>query len=99
PHYICDNCKHFEVVNNDKITSGYELDDNICPNCNSIMHYEEHSIPFDTFLGFKADKVPDIDLNFSGEYQIAIHNYTRELFGENKTFRAGTVSSIQYRKE
>lgn len=98
PHYICDNCKHFEVVNNDKITSGYDLDDKNCPNCDSIMDKDGHSIPFETFLGFKADKVPDIDLNFSGEYQIAIHNYTRELFGEDKTFRAGTVSSIQYRK-
>ncbi|UUM19805.1 MULTISPECIES: PolC-type DNA polymerase III [unclassified Mycoplasma] len=95
PHYICPKCKHFEVFENSEITSGYDLDDKKCPKCNIIMDKDGHSIPFETFLGFNADKVPDIDLNFSGDYQSEIHNEVKRIFGEENTLRAGTISTIK----
>ncbi|MEE3928364.1 PolC-type DNA polymerase III [Mycoplasmopsis ciconiae] len=94
PHYTCDNCKYFELANIPGITSGYDLDDKNCPNCKTKMDKDGQTIPFETFLGFKANKVPDIDLNFSGEYQGEIHNTVRELFGTMHTFRAGTISTV-----
>lgn len=95
PHYICPKCKHFEIL--DFEGSGVDLEDKNCPKCNNLMEKEGHSIPFEVFMGFKGDKTPDIDLNFSGLYQGEIHKYTKELFGENNVFRAGTVSTIQER--
>ncbi|TDV23036.1 DNA polymerase-3 subunit alpha (Gram-positive type) [Mycoplasmopsis mustelae] len=95
PHYICDNCKYFELVANPPTTSGFDLDDKHCPKCNFLMDKDGNSIPFETFLGFKADKVPDIDLNFSGDYQKNIHDEIKLIFGEDKTFRAGTISTIK----
>ncbi|MBU4693219.1 PolC-type DNA polymerase III [Mycoplasma sp. CSL7491-lung] len=95
PHYICDNCKYFELVKNPPTPSGYDLDDKMCEKCNILMDKDGNSIPFETFLGFQADKVPDIDLNFSSEYQGFIHDYIKELFGEYHTFRAGTISTIK----
>ncbi|WP_416373722.1 hypothetical protein [Mycoplasmopsis felis] len=87
PHYICSNCKFFELVKNPPTTSGFDLDDKNCPNCNMIMDKDGNSIPFETFLGFNADKVPDIDLNFSGEYQKIIHDEIKRIFGSDHTFR------------
>ncbi|BBA22264.1 DNA polymerase III subunit alpha [Mycoplasmopsis bovirhinis] len=95
PHYICSKCKYFEMVVNPPTSSGFDLDDKSCPKCGEMLNKDGHSIPFETFLGFNADKVPDIDLNFSGDYQPIIHAEVRNLFGKNSTFRAGTISSIQ----
>ncbi|AWX69436.1 PolC-type DNA polymerase III [[Mycoplasma] anseris] len=94
PHYLCLQCKKLEWNKNPNIRSGWDLPDKNCPNCNVKMEKDGHSIPFETFLGFEADKVPDIDLNFSGDYQPIIHNYVRELFGDSHTLRAGTVSTV-----
>ncbi|TPE57724.1 PolC-type DNA polymerase III [[Mycoplasma] falconis] len=94
PHYLCPNCKFFEWIKDPNIYSSWDLPDRDCPKCGTRLIQDGHSIPFSTFLGFNADKVPDIDLNFGGAYQPTIHNYVKELFGENHTFRAGTVSTV-----
>ncbi|WP_406617157.1 PolC-type DNA polymerase III [Mycoplasmopsis adleri] len=94
PHYNCPNCKHFEFVNKEGITSGFDLEDKACPNCGTVMHGDGQSIPFETFLGFNADKVPDIDLNFSGVFQPEVHNEIKRLFGGSHTLRAGTIAKI-----
>lgn len=92
-HYVCEKCFYFEVVKDKKIKSGWDLPLKNCPSCEEILDQDGHNIPFETFLGFEGDKIPDIDLNFSGEYQLKIHNYTRNLFDKNHTFRAGTIST------
>ena len=94
PHYICDDCKYFELADPKEYRSGYDLPDKLCPKCGKPLRGEGQDIPFETFLGFKGDKVPDIDLNFSGEYQPTAHDFTKVMFGEYNVYRAGTIGTV-----
>ena len=97
-HYLCDECKYVdfdsELVKSFAGRSGCDMPDALCPNCGRPLRKEGFDIPFETFLGFKGDKEPDIDLNFSNEYQSKAHKYTEVIFGEGQTFKAGTVGTL-----
>ncbi|MCI8529762.1 MAG: PolC-type DNA polymerase III [Lachnospiraceae bacterium] len=98
PHYYCSKCHYVDFDEEDVKAyagkAGVDMPDKVCPQCGEWLHKDGFDIPFETFLGFKGDKEPDIDLNFSGEYQSKAHKYTEVIFGAGQTFRAGTIATL-----
>ena len=97
PHYLCPNCKHLEWGDNEKYDCGVDMPDKVCPECGTPYNKEGFTIPFETFLGFEANKEPDIDLNFAGEYQATAQKYVEEIFGRENVYKAGTISAVKAR--
>lgn len=97
PHYYCPSCQYSDFKNESGVLSGFDLPAKDCPSCGKPLKQDGQNIPFETFLGFEADKIPDIDLNFPEDFQKEAHNYTKELFGEQNAFRAGTIQTVASR--
>lgn len=98
PHYLCPKCHYYDFDSEEVKAygggAGCDMPDKDCPVCGTPLNKEGFDIPFETFLGFKGDKEPDIDLNFSGEYQSKAHKYTEVIFGNGQTYRAGTIGTL-----